>query len=83
MAPPITRLSIRIINKGRSDKHGFPFREMRVFADRPDGTADRLGTISASWGRVTLLRKIIEEGCRALRVPCSITEPKSAAAELG
>lgn len=77
------RLTIRIINKGRVDKDGMPHREMRVFMLRTDGTIDRIGTLSVSWGRCVILRKILQAGCEALRVGCEITEPVRAAAGLG
>ncbi len=81
--PAIARLSIRIINKGRHGPANAISQEMRVFVQRPDGSFDRVGTISASWGRITMLRRIIEAGARAMQVDCIITEPVRATPGLG
>lgn len=77
------RLSVRIINKGRTGKDGLPHREMRVFVRRPDGSLDRVGTLSLSWGRCSMIRQVIESGCTELGISCEITEPVRAQEGLG
>ena len=67
-------LSLRIINKVK--RGTTMMQEMRVFIARPDGTADRIGTMCASRATIAMLRFVIEKGARESQIRCEITEPK-------